>query len=198
MKKKIPWSEKTFRQKAASVGLVTGCFLGAGFFAYAASTYYSHKSFTIDNTIGHYFTMDLSGSVEGVEVVPGTEQTVSPCIENKGTEPMYVFVRFDVGVTASGGNVYSFTPDNDSGWSQVEAPAGQLLYVYGTNDSPVSIESQNSAELPGTLTCIAEGSDFVSLDSVEVRVTGCAIGSEGEDGESAAEVYADYIELGGE
>lgn len=129
-KKKIPWSEKTVRQKAASVGIVTGCFLGAGVLAYAASTYYSHKSFTIDNTKGAMFSMDLSGSVEAVEVVPGTEQTVSPCIENKGTEPMYVFVRFDVGTTASGGNVYSFTPENDSGWSQVEAPAGQLLYVY--------------------------------------------------------------------
>lgn len=76
--------------------------------------------------------------------------------------------------------------------------AGELLYVYGTNDSPVQIESKGSAELPGTLTCIAEGSDFVSLESVEVKVTGCAIGAEGEDGESAAEVYADYIELGGE
>lgn len=50
----------------------------------------------------------------------------------------------------------------------------------------------------GTLTCIAEGSDFVSLEDVSVKVTGCAIGSVGEDGKSAAEVYQDYIELGGE
>ncbi len=100
-------------------------------------------------------------------------------------------------MTASGGPVYSFTPDAGSGWTQVKSKAVELLYVYGSSSSPVAIESQDSADLSGTLACIATGSDFVCLDSVEVRVTGCAIGAEGEDG-NAAEVYQDYIELGGE
>lgn len=118
MKKKIPWSEKTMRQKAIILGSVIGSFLGAGVLAYAISPLFTHDSFTIDNTKGHVLSIDLTGSVSGIEVVPGTEQTVSPCIENKGTEPMYVFVRFDVGVTNSGGNVYSFTPDAGSGWTK--------------------------------------------------------------------------------
>lgn len=111
---------------------------------------------------------------------------------------MYVFVRFDVGTTSSGGNVYSFEPDAGSGWTAVDnGNAGELLYVYGSSSTPVAIESQDSADLSGTLTCIAQGSDFVALEDVSVKVTGCAIGSVGEDG-NAAEVYEDYINLGGE
>ena len=197
MKKKTPWSEKTARQKAMSIGAITGCFLGAGLIAYAASSLFTHDSFTIDNTKGTVFSIDLSGAVSGIEVVPGTEQSVAPSIENTGTEPMYVFIRFDVGTTSSGGSVYSFTPDENSGWTAVDnGNAGELLYVYGSSSSPVAIESQDSADLSGTLTCIASGSDFVSLDSVQVKVIGCAIGSFGEDEGSIAEVYEDYINPG--
>lgn len=197
--KRQKWSEKTARQKAVSIGAITGCFLGAGLIAYAASSLFTHDSFTIDNTKGTVFSIDLTGAVEGTEVVPGTEQSVSPSITNIGTDSMYVFIRFDVGVTSSGGSVYSFTPSAGSGWTAVDTgDAGELLFVYGSAATPVAIESQDSADLSGTLTCIASGSDFVSLDSVQVKVTGCAIGAEGEDGETATEVYADYIELGGE
>ena len=196
--KRLKWSEKTARQKAIVLGSIIGCFLGAGLIAYASSTFFTHDSFVIDNTKGTVFSIDLSGSVAGIEVVPGTEQSVAPSIHNTGTDPMYVFIRFDVEPTASGGNVYSFTPDENSGWTAVDTgDAGELLFVYGSSSTPVAIESQDSAEIPGTLTCIASGSDFVALDDVSVRVTGCAIGSVGEDGETAAEVYADYIELGG-
>lgn len=66
------------------------------------------------------FSIDLSGSVAGIEVVPGTEQSVAPSIENTGTESMYVFIRFDVGTTASNTPVYSFTPDENSGWTSVD------------------------------------------------------------------------------
>lgn len=63
--------------------------------------------------------------------------------------------------------------------------------------TPVVVNSQDSADLSGTLKCEATGSDFVMLDDVKVKVTGCAIGSVGEDG-NAAEVYRDYLKLGGE
>ncbi len=199
MKNRQKWSEKTAKQKAVFIGAVTGCFLGAGLLAYAASSLFTHDSFTIDNSKGSVFSIDLSGAVSGTEVVPGTEQTVSPSITNTGTEPMYVFIRFDVGTTASGTPVYSFEPDAGSGWTAVDnGNDGELLFVYGSSSTPVAIESQDSADLSGTLTCIAQGADFVSLEDVSVKVTGCAIVSVGEDGESAAEVYADYIELGGE
>lgn len=196
-KQRIPWNEKTIKQKASFVGTVFGCFLGCCLIAYAASSLFTHDSFTINNTKGSVFSMDLTGELEGIEVVPGTEQSVAPSIQNTGTEPMYVFVRFDVGTTASGFNVYSFTPDENSGWTQVGNESGSLLFVYGSNDSLVAVNSQNAADLSGTLTCIATGSDFVMLEDVSVKVTGCAIESEGEDG-NAAEVYQDYINLGGE
>lgn len=197
-KNRVPWSEKTAKQKASFIGTVLGCFLGCCLIAYAASSLFTHRSFVINNTKGTVFSIDLTGSVSGTEVVPGTEQTVSPSIQNTGTESMYVFVRFDVGVTASNTPVYSFTPDENSGWTAVDnGNDGSLLFVYGSESTPVAIESQDSADLSGVLTCIAEGSDFVSLEDVSVKVTGCAIGSVGEDGETAAEVYADYIELGG-
>lgn len=63
--------------------------------------------------------------------------------------------------------------------------------------TPVVVNSQDSADLSGTLKCEATGSDFVMLDDVKVKVTGCTIGSVGEDG-NAAEVYRDNLELGGE
>ena len=88
---------------------------------------------------------------------------------------MYVFVRFDVGTTASGGNIYSFTPDAGSGWTAVEAPAGQPLFVYGSESNPVQLEASDCADLSGVLTCIAAGSTFVSLEDVDVTVTGCEI-----------------------
>ena len=130
-------------------------------------------------------------------MVPGSEQSVSPSIENTGTEPMYVFVRFDVGTTNPGGPVYSFSPDRTA-WTSVETDdAGELLYVYGSNESLAALNAQEIADLSGTLTCTATGSDFVMLEDVKVKATGCAIGSEGEIG-SAAEVYQDYLSLGGE
>lgn len=203
MKKKIQswsegWRKKSARQRAISLGTVLGCFLGAVFLAYAASSLFTHKSFNIPFTKGSVFSIDLTGSIAGSEVVPGTEVSVSPSIENTGTDSMYVFIRFDVGVTGSGGNVYSYTPDENSGWTEVSSSNGSLLFVYADSSGLVAVEPGDSADLSGTLTCIAAGSDFVNLDSVAVKVTGCAIGTDGEEGENAAKVYADYIELGGE
>ena len=85
MKKKIPWSEMTLKQRAISIGAVTGCFLGAWLFAYAISPLFTHDSFTIDNTKGQVLSIDLTRLVSGIEVVPGTEQTVEPSIKNTGT-----------------------------------------------------------------------------------------------------------------
>lgn len=172
-KQHTPWSEKTARQKATSIGSILGCFLGAAILAYAASSLFTHDSFTIQNTKGQVVSIDLTGAVEGIEVVPGTEQSVSPSITNNGTEPMYVFVRFDVGVTSSGTPVYSFDPDDDS-WTAVDTgEAGELLYVYGSGSTPVAVNSQEIADLSGVLTCIASGSDFVMLDDVSVSYRVC-------------------------
>lgn len=59
-KKRTPWSEKTARQKAASVGIILGLFLGCSILAYAIGQLWGQKSGTINNTKGAVFEMDLS------------------------------------------------------------------------------------------------------------------------------------------
>jgi hypothetical protein len=110
---------------------------------------------------------------------------------------MYVFVRFDVGTTTAGSSIYSFTT---SGWSAVDnGNAGELLFVYGTNDSPTLVMPGDTASLSGTLKVIATGADFVSLtdDDFAVTVTGCAVGGPESTGTASA-LYAEYLGLGGQ
>lgn len=193
---KTPWSEKSLRQKAASIGLIIGIFFGCAIIAYAVSSYVTHGSFTISNTRGSVFTIDLTGSVPGIAAVPGSEQSVSTSIENTGTEKMYVFVRFDVG-TVDDSPIYSFTT---SGWSAVDTGnAGELLFVYGTNDSPTALLPGDTASMSGTLKVVATGADFVSLtdDDFAVTVTGCAVGGPESSGTASA-LYAEYQSLGGQ
>jgi hypothetical protein len=193
---KTPWSEKSLRQKAASIGLIIGIFFGCAVIAYAVSNYITHGSFTISNTRGSVFTIDLTGSVPGIVAVLGSEQSVSTSIENTGTEKMYVFVRFDVG-TVDDSPIYSFTT---SGWSAVDTGnAGELLFVYGTNDSPTALLPGDTASMSGTLKVVATGADFVSLtdDDFAVTVTGCAVGGPESSGTASA-LYAEYQSLGGQ
>lgn len=193
---KTPWSEKSLRQKAASIGLIIGIFFGCAIIAYAVSSYFTSGSFTISNTRGSVFTIDLTGSVPGTAVVPGSEQSVSTSIENTGTEKMYVFVRFDVG-TVDDSPIYSFTT---SGWSAVDTGnAGELLFVYGSNDSPTALTPGQSAAMSGTLKVIATGADFVDLtdNDFAVTVTGCAVGGPESSGTASA-LYGEYLSLGGQ
>ena len=194
---KTPWSEKTLRQKAASIGLIIGIFFGCALIAYAVSSYITHGSFTISNTRGHVFTIDLTGSVPGIEVVPGSEQSVSTSITNTGTEKMYVFVRFNTSTTSSGTEIYSFTT---SGWSAVDTGnPGELLFVYGSADEPTALTPGQSAAMSGTLKVIATGADFVDLTDSDfaVTVTGCAVGGPESEGTASA-LYAEYQSLGGD
>ena len=194
---KTPWSEKSLRQKAASIGLIIGIFFGCAVIAYAVSNYITHGSFTISNTRGSVFTIDLTGSVPSIAAVPGSEQSVSTSIKNTGTEKMYVFVRFDVGTTSNSTPIYSFTTN---GWSSVDTGNdGELLFVYGSSDAPTALLPGDTAPMSGTLKVIATGAEFVSLtdDDFGVTVTGCAVGGPESSG-SAAELYAEYLSLGGQ
>jgi|ADurb_Gel_03_Slu_FD_contig_21_337108_length_685_multi_3_in_0_out_0_1 hypothetical protein len=194
---KTPWSEKSLRQKAASIGIIIGIFFGCAVIAYAVSNYITHGSFTISNTRGYTFTIDLSGSVPGIAVVPGSEQSVNTSIENTGTEKMYVFVRFDVGTTSNDAPIYSFTT---SGWSAVDTGnTGELLFVYGSESTPTAVYPGDTASLSGTLTVVATGADFVGLtdNDFAVTVTGCAVGGPESSGTASA-LYAEYLSLGGQ
>ena len=152
------------------------------------------KSYDIANTRGSVFTIDLSGIPAGIAVTPGSKQTVETSISNKGTENMYVFIRFDIG-TVNGKSIYSFTVSDVSGWAEVKdlGDPSKILLVYGESSTSVALEPGNDATLSGTLKCIASGSDFPSLsdNDFKVKLVGCAIGSEGENG-TAKKIYDDY------
>ena len=194
---KTPWNEKTLRQKTASIGIILGIFLGCAILAYAASSFFTSGSFEINNTKGSVFTIDLNKTVTGIAAIPGSEQSVSTSIKNTGTEKMYVFVRFDVGTTSNSTPIYSFTTN---GWSFVDTGNdGELLFVYGSSDAPTALLPGDTAPMSGTLKVIATGAEFVSLtdDDFGVTVTGCAVGGPESSG-SAAELYAEYLSLGGQ
>lgn len=108
-----------------------------------------------------------------------------------------MFIRFDVGTTSNSTPIYSFTT---SGWSAVDAgDPGELLFVYGSADEPTLLMPGDSAAMTGTLKVIATGADFVTLtdEDVAVTVTGCAVGGPESSG-SAADLYEEYLTLGGQ
>lgn len=117
---KDKWNLASARKRAIAIGSVLGCLFGSFLIAFAISQHQDSDSFVIGDKKGSVFSVDLSGEVEGIDMVPGTQQSVSPSVQNTGTIEMYVFVRFDVSTTNSGGPVYSFMPSID-GWTQDEA-----------------------------------------------------------------------------
>jgi len=194
---KTPWSQKTFAQRLITIGIMIGIFAGSIFLAYAISNFFTYGSFKIPNTRGTAFTMDLNKTVSEIAALPGSEQSVTTSIKNTGTEKMYVFVRFNTSTTSSGGPIYSFAAN---GWSAVDRDyAGELLFVYGSEAEPTPIYPGETASLSGTLTVVATGADFVSLtdDDFGVDVTGCCVGGPESSG-SGAELYAEYLSLGGQ
>ena len=174
-----------------------GIFFGTALLAFAVSSFFTSKGFVIGNTKDTQFSIDLTGTVDGIAVLPGTEQSVNTSIKNTGTEKMYVFVRFDTSTTAEGSSIYAFST---SGWDAVDSgAASQLLYVYGSFDAPTPLNPGESAELSGTLQVVATGADFSELtdDDFTVTVNGCAVGGPESEG-TGAQLYAEYLGLGGE
>lgn len=194
---KTPWNQKTIAQRLTTIGAMVGIFFGAVLIAYAVSNLFTYGTFTIPNTKGTAFTIDLTNSVTGIEALPGSTQTVNTSIKNTGTEKMYVFVRFNTSTTSSGSSIYSFSAN---GWSAVDRDdAGELLFVYGSANEPTVVMPGETASLSGTLTVVATGADFVDLtdDDFAVTVTGCAVGGPESSG-SASALYAEYLSLGGQ
>lgn len=188
---KTSWSEKTLRQKAASIGIILGIFLGTALIAYAISSYVTHGSFSVNNPKKHIFTIDLTGQVTAEALGPGDTQSIAPKIENTGTEKMYVFIR----INCSDDGIYSFTPSGN--WTEVEtSAAGEMVYAYG---EPTAIKPGESATLSGTMTVVASNAEYSELadDALYYTVTGCAIGTDAESSGASA-LYSEYLSSGGE
>ena len=80
------YNEKTIKRKAGLLGILIGILFVASFIAYSVTSFIASDSFKIKNTRGTVFTINLNGAVEGIEVVPGSEQSVNTSITNQGTE----------------------------------------------------------------------------------------------------------------
>ena len=181
-------------KRAVKYGTAIGLFLGAAILAFAISSYFSSKNFEIDNTIGHVFSVNLTGQVAGTEITPGSEQTVNPVMTNTGTEEMYVFVRFNVGTyTTSNATepVYTYVVDTESNvgagaaWTRVSTEnPGELLFAYGSEGELLLVQPGAALTLPGKLVATSDNTVFSGL-------------SDNESSEPI-EAYGHYLSLGGE
>ena len=198
-----PWKQKTALQKGAFISFFCGvcavCFIIG---AFAAGLFTRHDDYEIGNGRGSVFEIVLGGKVDGIEVVPGTEQTINPNIKNAGTEELYLFVRFDTNTTPTNSLIYDYSATG-GGWSRVDmgesAAPGQIIYVYGTADEPSVVMPEQTVTLNGKMTAVVSNAEFVDLvdDDFVYTVHGCAILSEKAEGTVSA-IYSAYLSNGGE
>ena len=148
------------------------------------------------------FKIQLGGQVEGIDILPGTEQTINPSIRNAGSEKLYLFVRFDTSTTSSNSPIYDYVPSG-SGWSRVDmgdnAALGQIIYVYGSADEPSVVMPEETVTLNGKMKAVVSMSEFVDLvdDDFVYTVHGCAIQAQDLSGTAKA-VYTEYMNAGGQ
>lgn len=197
-----PWKQKTLLQKGAFISFFLGvcavCFIIG---ALAASLLTRHENYEIGNGRGSTFEIELGGEVAGIDILPGTEQTINPNIKNAGTEELYLFVRFDTSLTSSNSPIYDYVPTG-SGWSRVDmgenAAPGEIIYVYGTASAPTAVMPDETVTLNGKMTAVVSKAEFVDLtdDDFVYTVHGCAILSKEAEG-TAKDVYGAYLSDGG-
>ncbi len=198
-----PWKQKTALQKAAFnsffFGVCVVCFIIG---AFAASFFTSHESYEIGDGRGRVFKIEIGGEVAGIDILPGTEQTINPSIRNAGSEKLYLFVRFDTNTTAAGNQIFDYSATG-GGWSRVDmgdnAAPGQIIYVYGSADAPTVVMPEETVTLNGKMTAVVSMSEFVDLvdEDFVYTVHGCAIQAQDLSG-TASQVYTEYIGAGGE
>ena len=181
------WNDKTMRQKATALGITMGVFLACAIAAYALVQLWGSQSLTISNTKGHVFEFELTGTPD-MEVVPGSEQMLSPTVFNKSTtDNIYCFIGFDYDE-----NLYEIIEVD--GWELLENQGGHLVYSYSTDGTMNEVEMGNNAAFSGKLKCIATGATFQTTAESDfaVDITGYAISTD-ICGVSKNEAWQDYI-----
>ena len=167
-----------------SIGASVGTVLGAAIIAFAISSKISQDSTRLPNSGGVVeFKIDIGDLNDyGIEVVPGSEQSISTSVKNDSGENMYMFVRLGFGnYTSEDGTeqpLYSFTPSDD--WAVVEnEDAGQIVLAYTSGEDELAVvEAQDSVELSGTLICLVTKREFSQVDNFSVDFTGIGISTE--------------------
>ena len=159
------------KKKFILIGALAVLFLSIGVVVYGVISLFGSNSQTINNTKGRHFSVELSDVTTGVEVLPGTEISLTPKVDNTSlTEYIYVFIEFRYDK-----DVYEIT--NVSGWEVVSNEGNSTVYSYSTSGTMNSVTLGNSAIFSGTLRVISTGEAFRALtnDDLQVVVIGYGI-----------------------
>ena len=88
----------------------------------AAINLFRSKSSNVSNTPCHTFSVDLTGVPEGIELVHGDVQTLSPSVHN-GSTTGYIYAFVSVSYNP---DVYAIT---DPSWDLVLEIAGEAIFI---------------------------------------------------------------------
>lgn len=199
---------KTLKQRIATIGSCIGIFFAAVIIAYAAVTWFMNKDYKLDFNPKSVRNFDITDSIDSnlpTEIGLEEDVFISPTVTNKGTEPIYVFIRLDVATYTDEYDkeqpIYSFTP-TENGWIQVDTGnPGEICYAYASDSGLTVLEPRNSTSLNGSLRLAVDADTYAEMalasnDNFDIRVMGCVIDTDGSgDPENA---YSDYKLAGGE
>lgn len=196
MTKRVPWKNKTLKQKLSSTALILILIGTISVVAYAMITYIFHLNFTVDNTRGVSISGSWTGeNVSGTEVLPGSSFTLTQTITNESTEDVYVFVRID-----TEGNAYKIS-EVDPSWSVVKEDGGVILLAYGSAGAMTPVTPDVEVPISGLLTLDVSNAEFAELDdeALDFTINACGVAKSQCEGKTGAlSVYEVYEESGGE
>ena len=163
-----------------TVGISLGILCGTAIIAFALTTLFTMITTKLPNKKG---VIEFKISIEklddkGVDVVPGTEQSISTSITNNSAQPMYLFLRLDCG-TYENNCVYEFSPDGGGDGAEEGEPqwkvldvgeSGQIVLAWVEEGKLKVVEPQESVGINGTLTCVVPIQYFDRLADKDMSV----------------------------
>ena len=177
------------------IGGSIGRLLATATVVFAISTLIAVFTTKLPNTKG---VIEFKINIDSIEdqamqVVPGTEQTISTSITNDSAQQMYMFVRIDCGTYGDGDCIYSFSPDYES-WSVVDAGEdGQIVLAWTEDGKLKKVDSQDSVGLSGTLTCVVPIQYFDGLSDEDMVVDFDGFGISTEESDNPKMAYTTNV-----
>ena len=179
-----------------TVGISFGILCGTAIIAFALTTLFTMITTKLPNKKG---VIEFKISIEslerkGVDVVPGTEQSIQTSITNDSAQPMYLFLRLDCGTYDKDSCVYSFIADgvgdgagegeNEPQWKVLDiGETGQIVLAWVEDGKLKVVEPQESVGINGTLTCVVPIQYFDRFEDKDMSVdfTGFGISTDESD-----------------
>jgi hypothetical protein len=202
---KLKWSTWNKRQRTTAILLAllligsvsTGIVIAAGLL-------FGHQSYTMNPSAGYAYSIDLTGSTDVGEIIPGESFSINPSITNNSTGSVYAFVRINC-ESFNDRPIYNLE-NLASGWTIIDelCDSENIVIAYGSGESMTTLEPGDTAALTGSLKLSVDNRDFASVkDNLTVTIHGCAVHSEAEGdvdavSSSPVDAYTEYIALGGD